>query len=77
MEKSQTFSKDNFEKLEKGFKCEMCSRKFAKKNALANHVKVHMKIKDFQCKDCSKSFPREREMEIHHKRVHLLIQGVS
>ena len=77
VDKSHTFNKDNFEKLEKGFKCEMCSRKFAKKNALANHVKVHVKIKDFQCKNCSKSFSKERDMKIHHTMVHLLTKPSS
>ena len=75
VEQSQTFNKDNFEKLEKGYKCEMCSSKFAKKNILTNHmINVHMKIKDFKCKDCSKRFPTRHRMESHHKWVHLLIK---
>ncbi|XP_023028521.1 uncharacterized protein [Leptinotarsa decemlineata] len=52
---------------EKPFQCKICSKSFAKADALKYHEKLHTGEKPFQCQICSKSFVRNNRLKYHQK----------
>ncbi|XP_063543964.1 zinc finger protein OZF-like isoform X2 [Cydia strobilella] len=51
------------------YTCDTCSKQFAKKLNLINHMKVHNKGKIYSCEVCNSEFKRFKQLVVH-KRVH-------
>ena len=53
------------------YQCTYCSKKFATKRNLQNHMNRHTGIGPHPCPGCSKRYMTEKELE-HHKRSFLI-----
>lgn len=51
--------------LQKPFNCQTCSKKFASKKSLADHMRAHSGEKPFQCEVCAKLFLRSGDLKRH------------
>lgn len=47
--------------------CSYCSKGFAKKQQLQNHIKTHTQEKNFQCTTCNKTFVHKQQLTNHEK----------
>ncbi|CAH1114784.1 unnamed protein product [Psylliodes chrysocephalus] len=50
---------------EKAYKCEICSKKFTRKDKLETHSKTHTREKSFTCEICSKQFIKKGGLTVH------------
>lgn len=55
---------------EKPFLCKYCPKRFAKKQNLENHARIHTKERPFSCPLCHKAFARRCTLT-RHLRTHL------
>ncbi|KAK8382304.1 hypothetical protein O3P69_015324 [Scylla paramamosain] len=53
------------EKVVKPFKCEVCSKSFAKKQYLTKHKYRHREVKPHACDVCNKRFAQKFEVAVH------------
>ena len=68
----QTNNSDQDKK--KDFICEVCSKNFARKGTLKQHIKsVHKEVK-YDCKDCGKQFSNSAGLISHVDSVHRKIK---
>ncbi|KYB28575.1 zinc finger protein 236 [Tribolium castaneum] len=56
------------EKL-RNLECDICHKKYASKDVLRKHKKIHGVDKKFRCTKCEKGFDTEEDLE-KHKRIH-------
>ncbi|KAK1794887.1 hypothetical protein P4O66_010086 [Electrophorus voltai] len=56
---------DNTEK--KCFTCSYCGRKFARRQTLEQHERIHTGEKPFRCSECSKCFRQRSALRVHRK----------
>ena len=54
---------------ERKFICEICGKKFSRRNGLASHLNRHSGIKPYQCTQCDKSFHDASNL-INHCKTH-------
>ena len=60
------------------FSCDICGRKFSRKNGLINHIKgVHNDERSYPCRFCEKKFKGKSQVELHEKGVHLKIKDIK
>ncbi|XP_044264295.1 zinc finger protein 236-like [Tribolium madens] len=53
----------------RNLECDICHKKYASKDVLRKHKKIHGMDKKFRCTKCEKGFDTEEELE-RHKRIH-------
>ncbi|XP_074037273.1 uncharacterized protein isoform X1 [Leptinotarsa decemlineata] len=63
-------SQNNQELLE----CHNCKKKFARKDTLVNHMRVHSGVHPFKCTICSKTFTQKSSLQKHNHAVHTNIR---
>ncbi|KAF4517941.1 hypothetical protein B566_EDAN005308 [Ephemera danica] len=51
------------------FKCNICSKTFARKDNLRQHLVIHSGEKSFKCDKCPQSFSRASDLKVHY-RIH-------
>lgn len=50
------------------FKCKWCPKEFPSADQLANHIKIHLPVKnEFQCSVCSQTFTSKNLLDLHSK----------
>ena len=54
---------------EKSFVCKLCSKSFAKRQALEQHERIHSGEKPFECKLCQKQFNHKGTLK-RHETIH-------
>lgn len=59
------------------FKCSICCKKFAKKNQLQRHFRIHTGERPFKCHTCEKSFTRSDALNRHTASVGHMKQKVG
>ena len=52
------------------FQCNVCHKRFARKESFENHEHIHSKDKSFKCDQCSKSFAVYQNLQIHINYLH-------
>ena len=55
---------------EKPFSCNICSRKFALKQHIILHVRIHTGENPYLCSECGRAFSRRARMNLHMK-IHI------
>ncbi|XP_055596010.1 gastrula zinc finger protein XlCGF26.1-like isoform X2 [Uranotaenia lowii] len=55
---------------ERKFACDICLKKFAKRNSLNAHKLIHNTEEEFVCEICSKKFPKKSSLRTHIKSIH-------
>ena len=63
------YSGDNNNK-EKPFQCCMCHKRFARRDYLKKHLRVHTGERPYRCSICLKSFKQKSGLNTHRKGVH-------
>lgn len=63
MHKKKHKSNKNIGKSE--FVCDVCDKRFALKNLLRRHVKLHSNVRPFKCKKCPKRYSRQDQLREH------------
>ena len=55
----------------KRFTCDICNKKFTKKQIVKNHItRVHLGEKRYSCEICKKGFDRSGFLQFHMKSAH-------
>lgn len=54
----------------KEFRCNLCSKQFAKNQTLQDHLARHSGVRNFSCTVCDNSFFTERHLKAHIERQH-------
>lgn len=52
------------------YQCDICSKKFHRKDFLVKHVKTHSDVRDFKCKHCDKMFKTQASLSGHINGSH-------
>ena len=52
------------------FPCEICSKQFARKDALRRHVRCVHGQKQYECETCSEKFARKEDLRRHVRSLH-------
>ena len=69
---------ENFPKVKKSTKCEVCDKTFSRKDYFEKHVKVHHKeVPMDTCKDCDYKYSKSDDLEQHVKLVHKKVKLVK
>lgn len=50
--------------------CPQCDKKFANRNALSDHWRVHTDVRPYACPECGKTFRHRSRVEKHVRSVH-------
>lgn len=51
--------------------CVVCEKKFASKQSMAHHMRIHTGVKPVKCKDCGESFRCESLFKQHQVSHHV------
>jgi len=52
------------------WQCDQCQKYLGSRNALKNHMPIHMPEKPFKCNDCEKEFTQKGNLKTHIERYH-------
>ncbi|TGZ64415.1 hypothetical protein CRM22_006376 [Opisthorchis felineus] len=58
-----------FERMERGFCCPYCTKRFTSNSGLKQHMHIHSSFKPFTCQVCHKSYTQFSNL-CRHKRLH-------
>ncbi|KAG5449344.1 hypothetical protein CSKR_108415 [Clonorchis sinensis] len=58
-----------FERIERGFCCPYCTKRFTSNSGLKQHMHIHSSFKPFTCQVCHKSYTQFSNL-CRHKRLH-------
>ena len=61
---------DTIKQLVYPYKCQLCDRRFKRKENLKQHQNLAACVKSHTCKICHKSFTRNMDLQRHNKTVH-------
>ncbi|XP_039430111.2 zinc finger protein OZF-like [Culex pipiens pallens] len=65
-----SFTRAKCKKVDKKFHCDQCSKQYAQKHSLDEHMARHSGIRNFWCSFCDSMFFTERNLKMHIDRKH-------